>query len=80
METLDVVRARRLALASAGLLKPEWNGLPAANVAARRARQAVHQVIGHFGYLQLDTVSIAGARSHALVLHSRLTNHAPASA
>lgn len=29
--------------------------------------------IEHFGYLQLDTVSVAGARSHGLVLASRLT-------
>jgi uncharacterized protein YcaQ len=29
-------------------------------------------VIGRFGYLQLDTVSIAGARSHVIVLLSRL--------
>jgi uncharacterized protein YcaQ len=30
-----------------------------------------------FGYLQLDTVSIAGARSHALVLHSRIDGFEP---
>ena len=38
----------------------------------RRARAAAHEVITRFGYLQLDTVSIAGARSHAIVLLSRL--------
>ena len=38
----------------------------------RRARRAAHEIIRRFGYLQLDTVSIAGARSHAIVLHSRL--------
>jgi uncharacterized protein YcaQ len=34
-------------------------------------------VIGRFGYLQLDTVSVAGARSHALVLLSRLEGMDP---
>jgi uncharacterized protein YcaQ len=37
-----------------------------------RARKAAHAVVKRFGYLQLDTVSIAGARSHAIVLLSRL--------
>jgi hypothetical protein len=52
---------------------PEPTGLP------RRARghgptafAAAHAVIRRFGYLQLDTVSVAGARSHAIVLLSRL--------
>lgn len=35
------------------------------------------KVIAQFGYLQLDTVSIAGARSHAIVLHSRLDGFEP---
>jgi uncharacterized protein YcaQ len=35
-------------------------------------------VVERFGYLQLDTVSIAGARSHALVLLSRLQGLSPA--
>jgi uncharacterized protein YcaQ len=35
-------------------------------------------VIAAFGYLQLDTVSVAGARSHAIVLHSRLPGFDPA--
>ena len=39
---------------------------------ALSARKAAHRVIQRFGYLQLDTVSIAGARSHAIVLLSRL--------
>jgi uncharacterized protein YcaQ len=73
VETLSVPEARRLALARAGLLKPVWTGLPAAargrGVGARRAALAV---LRRFGYLQLDTVSIAGARSHAIVLLSRL--------
>ncbi len=43
----------------------------------RRARSAAHRVIGRFGYLQLDTVAVAGARSHALVLMSRLEGFSP---
>jgi len=35
-------------------------------------------VIGRFGYLQLDTVSVAGARSHTIVLLSRLEGLDPA--
>ena len=70
---IDTVAARRLALARAGLLKPEWTGLPArAAGSGRRARNGAGEIIRRFGYLQLDTVSIAGARSHAIVLHSRL--------
>jgi uncharacterized protein YcaQ len=62
-----------LALARAGLLKPDWTGLPT-RAAGRtlRARKAAHRIIRRFGYLQLDTVSIAGARSHSIVLLSRL--------
>jgi uncharacterized protein len=73
VDTLSLASARRLALARAGLLAPERTGLP------RRARghgasafQAAEAVIGRFGYLQLDTVSVAGARSHTIVLLSRL--------
>ena len=73
MDSLSIRAARRLALARAGLLTPEPTGLP------RRARgrgptaiAAAHAVIGRFGYLQLDTVSVAGARSHTIVLLSRL--------
>ncbi|MCA9752770.1 MAG: YcaQ family DNA glycosylase [Gemmatimonadetes bacterium] len=73
MNTIDVRSARRLALARAGLLKPEWSGLPArARGRGKRARAACHAVLDRFGYLQLDTVSIAGARSHAIVLLSRI--------
>jgi uncharacterized protein len=62
-----------LALARAGLLKPEWTSLPhRAAGSGTRARAAVHAIIDRFGYLQLDTVAIAGARSHAIVLMSRL--------
>jgi uncharacterized protein YcaQ len=73
VDTLSIRAARRLALARAGLLTPERTGLP------RRARgrgpsafMSAHSVIRRFGYLQLDTVSVAGARSHTIVLLSRL--------
>jgi len=73
VETISIKVARRLALIRAGLLKPEWSGLPCrAAGRGKRARDAALSVIRHFGYLQLDTVSIAGARSHAIVLMSRL--------
>ncbi len=69
---ITVRDARRLALARAGLLKPEWTGLPrAASGRGVRARRALHALVGRFGYLQLDTISVAGARSHALVPLSR---------
>ncbi|MXW01154.1 MAG: winged helix-turn-helix domain-containing protein [Holophagales bacterium] len=69
---ITVRDARRLALARAGLLNPEWTGLPgAASGRGLRARRALHALIGRFGYLQLDTISIAGARTHALVPLSR---------
>ena len=78
-ETLSLRAARRLALARAGLLPPAWSGLPArAGARERSARAAAHAVVARFGYLQLDTVSIAGARSHALVLLSRLDAFPPA--
>ncbi len=73
--TINVRDARRLALARAGLLKPEWTGFP--RRAAKQPRKACMQVIDAFGYLQLDTVAVAGARSHALVLMSRLPDLDP---
>jgi uncharacterized protein YcaQ len=77
-ETLSTRAARRLALCRAGLLKPEWTGMPRRAAGhGKRAREAAHRVIRRFGYLQLDTVSIAGARSHAIVLHSRLEGFDP---
>ncbi len=78
METLSLKAARRLALARGGLLKPEWTGMPG-RAAGRgaRARQAARRVIERFGYLQLDTVSVAGARSHAIVLMSRIDGFDP---
>jgi uncharacterized protein YcaQ len=73
MEHIDPLAARRLALARSGLLKPSWTALPSrAKGRGQRARSAALEVIRRFGYVQLDTVSIAGARSHALVLLSRL--------
>jgi uncharacterized protein YcaQ len=71
--TIDIRTARRLALCRAGLLKPEWTGSPKrARGKGARARSAAHRIVRRFGYLQLDTVSVAGARSHSIVLHSRL--------
>ncbi len=73
MTSLNVRDARRLALARAGLLKPEWTGMPRrASGRGKRARAGCLAIVRQFGYLQLDTVSIAGARSHALVPLSRL--------
>ncbi len=78
METISTRAARRLALARAGLFKPEWTGMPQrASGRGRRARSAAQKVIDRFGYLQLDTVAIAGARSHALVLLSRIEGFGP---
>src|SRR5512143_3240166 len=80
MTTISTRMARRLALWRAGMLKPEWTdpfggsaGIGGRYGAGEEAlRRAVHGVIDRFGYLQLDTVSVAGARSHAIVLMSRL--------
>jgi uncharacterized protein YcaQ len=73
MQTLSTRAARRLALHRAGLLKPEWLDFPkSAGRGERAARRAAHRLIEHFGYLQLDTVAVAGARSHVVVLMSRL--------
>ncbi len=67
-----------MALARAGLLKPEWTGLPCrAKGRGKRALRGAISVVQRFGYLQLDTVSIAGARSHTIVLLSRLEGFAP---
>jgi uncharacterized protein YcaQ len=78
---ISVRMARRLALARAGLLRPEWTSPPAGGAGggrgARALRGAAHAVIDRFGYLQLDTVSVAGARSHSLVLMSRLARATP---
>jgi len=73
MESLSILQARRLALARAGLLNPAWTGLrERAKGRGKRARDGCHEILRRFGYLQLDTISVAGARSHTLVLLSRL--------
>lgn len=73
IESIDVAQARRLALAGAGLLAPHRLGLPErAAVRDAQARERCHRIIGHFGYLQLDTVAVSGARTHCIVLASRL--------
>ncbi len=78
MESLSQRDARRLALARGGLLKPEWTGFPTGGSGrGNEARAAAHAIVDAFGYLQLDTVSIAGARSHAIVLMSRLVDMSP---
>jgi uncharacterized protein YcaQ len=79
MERLSLQDVRRLALLRAGLLKPQWTGFPTSGAGSgKRALAAAHAVINRFGYLQLDTVSIAGARSHTMVLLSRLPGFSPA--
>ena len=78
MLSLSPLEARRLALARAGLLKPAWTGMPGqAAGRGKRARRAALAVVRRFGYLQLDTVSVAGARSHAIVVASRLEGSDP---
>lgn len=78
METLDITQARRLALVRAGLLKPQLTGMPSrAAGAGKRARTAAYRVLRRFGYLQLDSVSVAGARTHGIVLLSRIEGLAP---
>jgi hypothetical protein len=75
MRSLTIRQARRLALARAGLLRPEATGLPTrAAGKGRRARGRCHSIVERFGYLQLDSVSVAGARTHSIVLASRLEN------
>jgi uncharacterized protein YcaQ len=79
METLSLKAARRLALVRAGLLKPEWTGLPKrAAGRGKRARRGAQAGIERFGYLQLDTIPVVGARTHVLVLLSRLDGFDPA--
>ena len=51
-------------------MKPEWTAFP--SCVGRSQRRACYAVIRRFGYLQLDTIPVAGARSHTLVLLSRL--------
>lgn len=78
MEVLSTLEARRLALARTGLLRPERTGLPrAARGGGPSARRATHAVIRRFGYLQLDAIAVAGARTHGIVLLSRLAGLDP---
>jgi len=78
METLTIRQTRRLALARAGLLKPEWTGMPKfARGRGPSARRACHEIVRRFGYLQLDSIGVAGARTHGLVLMSRLNGLDP---
>lgn len=78
METINIREARRLALARAGLLQPRLTGFPASGRGrGKRARAAAHALMDRFGYLQLDTVAITGARSHVSVLLSRFEGFAP---
>lgn len=70
---------RKLAIARAGLGQPERTGLSRrAAGTGSRSRHAACAVVRRFGYLQLDTVSVTGARSHSLVLMSRLEGATPA--
>ena len=72
-ESISIAQARRLNLASAGLLAPRRLGLhERAGARPALARERCHRIIEHFGYLQLDTVAVSGARSHSIVLASRL--------
>ena len=72
-ESIGISQARRLALAGAGLLAPRRFGLPDRTGARHReVRERCHRIIEHFGYLQLDTVAVSGARTHGIVLASRL--------
>jgi len=78
METITIRQARRLTLARAGLLKPEWTGMPrVARGGGPSARRACLEIIRRFGYLQLDSIGIAGARTQGLVLMSRLNGLDP---
>ncbi|MFT4704502.1 MAG: hypothetical protein ACI81R_002207 [Bradymonadia bacterium] len=74
---LTAREARRLALHRSGLLgRSEWPRRTSGHVATAHAIQAVTEL----GYLQLDTIPISGARSHGLVLASRLPGYATAHA
>lgn len=72
--TIGIREARRLSLAGAGLLRSsDSTSLPArAAGSGKRARRACHAVLQRFGYLQLDSIAVAGARSHGIVCASRI--------
>ncbi|MCA9720283.1 MAG: winged helix DNA-binding domain-containing protein, partial [Myxococcales bacterium] len=83
MEGLTTRTAARLALARAGLLNPAWTGLPARVSPRAGAASSLPAALAHIeraGYLQLDTVAVAGARSHGIVLASRLEGYRAAHA
>ena len=72
-ESISIAQARRLALAGAGLLAPARFNLPErAGARPALARERCLRIVEHFGYLQLDTVAVSGARTHCIVLASRL--------
>jgi uncharacterized protein YcaQ len=85
MTTISTRMARRLALCRAGMLKPGWTVAsggdagsgPGSGAGDGALRRRAHGIIDRFGYLQLDTVSVAGARSHATVLMSRISRFRP---
>lgn len=78
MTTITRRQARRLALLQAGFLKPTSTGLARrASGHGKRPRAAAHRILDRYGYLQLDTVAVAGARSHVIVLLSRIAGFDP---
>ncbi len=71
--SLDLTDLRRLAIARAGLWRPDPSGLRTrSRQRPEAARIDAQAIIERFGYLQLDTVAVSGARSHVIVLLSRL--------
>ena len=75
MITMTRRQARRLALARCGLLRPDMTGIPSrVATGEKRAREQCYAIIDRFGYLQLDSVAVSGARTHSIVLASRLDN------
>lgn len=76
MVSISLKMARRLALARAGLLRA--HSPRAGGGGERSLRGRALATIDRFGYLQLDTVSVAGARSHSIVLMSRIPRATPA--
>ena len=71
--TLELADLRRLAVARAGLWRPDPSGLRSrSRCREEAARSDAQAIIERFGYLQLDTVAVSGARSHVIVLLSRL--------
>ncbi len=75
--TISQQEARRLALHCSGLLgNSNWPKT------VKRSNHSVEAAaaVARMGYLQLDTIPISGARSHGLVLASRLPNYRAADA